>query len=440
MAGGEGTRLRPVSGKCPKPMVKLLGRPLLAHALELLKKHQITQVCMTLCSDPQQIKDYFGDGRDFGMELSYMVEEEPLGTAGSVAACGEFTRGEDFLVLSGDAVCDFNLSALIAEHRRHRPAVTMALYTHPEPLQYGLVLTRPDKSVLSFIEKPGWERVVTDLVNTGIYVISPEAIRAVPETGTFDFARQLFPLLMGRGEILRGVPMSGYWCDVGNPGAYLTCAMDALAGKIRLNPKLPQIAPGIYAHKLPRGVTLEPPCYLADTAVIEPGAVIGPGAVIDQNSRIGAGAVVIGSVVDGATVGQNCLISGSVVCPGAFVPPGSRMCQGSVVAAPGSKIPPELKKPEAEEPLVRPGESAVLIPCENRAAVMRAMAESLAEFGADFSDGIRISDERGQVHIAPLSDRSAISLDFIPRAKGDAVALKRKYEGLLMEKIDGQGC
>ena len=234
LAGGEGTRLKSVTGDLPKPMVELAGKPVLAHILDLLKRSGITDVCMALHYRPEVIRDHFGDGSAYGMRLQYRVETALRGTAGAVRDCADFYADRDFLVISGDCVCDFDLKALMEAQRRHKSAVTMALYAHEQPLQYGIVLTDRADRVVSFVEKPDWSRVVSDLVNTGIYIISPEAMTYVPQDRSFDFAKDLFPLLMQQGHEIRAVRMDGYWCDIGTPRAYYQCCVDALDGKVRL--------------------------------------------------------------------------------------------------------------------------------------------------------------------------------------------------------------
>ncbi len=234
LAGGEGRRLKSVTGDLPKPMVDLCGKPVLEHILDLLKRNGITNACMALHYRASVIRDYFGDGSRFGMHLRYHEEAAQLGTAGGVRACADFRGDRDFLVISGDCVCDFDLKALIEAHRRRKSAVTLALYASENPLQYGIVLTDSTDRVVSFVEKPDWARVVSDLVNTGIYVISPEAMRHVPEGVPFDFAKDLFPLLMERGYEIGALRMEGYWCDIGTPRAYHQCCVDALDGRIRL--------------------------------------------------------------------------------------------------------------------------------------------------------------------------------------------------------------
>lgn len=236
MAGGEGTRLRPVTGELPKPMAPLLGRPMLEHIVRLLKKHGFTDICAALKYRAEDIERAFGDGAALGVHMQYRVEREALGTAGGVKNCADFYGDEDFLVISGDAACDLDLSRLMREHRESDAAVTLALHRSREPLSYGLAVTDGDGDVRCFIEKPQWSRVVTDLVNTGIYILSPRAMALVPEGRPFDFAKELFPLLLARGERLRGVALDGYWCDVGTPLAYYRCCIDALEGRLDILP------------------------------------------------------------------------------------------------------------------------------------------------------------------------------------------------------------
>lgn len=252
MAGGMGSRLKAITGDRPKPMVPLLGRPLMEYILELLRSQGFDQVCAAVRYRAGDIMAHFGDGSRFGVEMQYRVEEEPLGTAGAVKNCRDFYGGEDFLVISGDAACDFQLSRLMEEHKRRGAAVTLALCRHSEPLSYGLAVTDGEGRIRSFVEKPDWSRVVTDLVNTGIYVISPRIMELVPEGREFDFAKDLFPLLLSRGELLLGLPMEGYWCDVGSPLSYYRCCADALEGKLRLD------FPELFRPPIPSGGDVPP--------------------------------------------------------------------------------------------------------------------------------------------------------------------------------------
>lgn len=243
MAGGMGTRLRSITGDTPKPMVPLLGRPMMEHIIILLREQGFTDICAAVRYRAGDIMGYFGDGSRFGVKLQYRVEDRALGTAGGVKNCRDFYGDEDFLVISGDAACDFELRTLMDAHRSRGADATIALYRSSEPLRYGLAVTDSEGLVHSFIEKPDWSRVVTDLVNTGIYVLSPRAIELVPDGVEYDFGKQLFPQLLESGGTVLGVPMDGYWCDVGTPLSYYRCCADALEGRLRLD--LPeQFRPG----------------------------------------------------------------------------------------------------------------------------------------------------------------------------------------------------
>lgn len=235
MAGGMGTRLRSITGDTPKPMVPLLGRPMMEHIIILLREQGFTDICAAVRYRAGDIMGYFGDGSRFGVRLQYRVEDRALGTAGGVKNCRDFYGDEDFLVISGDAACDFELRTLMDAHRRSGADATIALYRSREPLRYGLAVTDHDGLVRSFIEKPDWRRVVTDLVNTGIYVLSPRVMELVPDSAEYDFGKQLFPRLLESGRTVLGVPMDGYWCDVGTPLSYYRCCVDALEGRLHLD-------------------------------------------------------------------------------------------------------------------------------------------------------------------------------------------------------------
>jgi dTDP-glucose pyrophosphorylase len=186
------------------------------------------------------------------MHIEYRVEDQPLGTAGGVKNCADFWAEDDFLVISGDAACDFDLQALMARHRESGSAATIALSRQAVPLRYGLAVTDGENRVRSFVEKPVWQRVVTDLVNTGIYVLSPRAMDYVPRGRPYDFAKDLFPLLLERGETVLGLPMEGYWCDVGTPLSYYQCCVDALEGRLKLDvPEAFRPRAGTPGHRRP---------------------------------------------------------------------------------------------------------------------------------------------------------------------------------------------
>ena len=191
MAGGEGSRLRPLTCDMPKPMMPVLDRPIMEYALRLLRRHGITRAAVTLGYMPDRVRDYFGDGSRLGVELSYYVEKAPLGTAGGVKAAAGFLD-ETFIVLSGDGLTDCDLSAALEFHRRKGALMTMVLKRVPVPLEYGVVETDEGGRVRRFVEKPGWGEVFTDTVNTGIYIMEPEALNLIP-AGPCDFGRELLP-------------------------------------------------------------------------------------------------------------------------------------------------------------------------------------------------------------------------------------------------------
>ncbi len=332
MAGGEGTRLRPVSVNRPKPMTELFDRPVLEHILRLLKKNGVTEACLTLKYLPQMIREYFGSGEAFGVRLDYRVEKEALGTAGGVKNCADFIGGEDFLVLSGDCVCDFDLKALMDFHREKKAEATLALYSHKTPLEYGLVVTDDTGRVERFLEKPAWDSVLTDRINTGIYILSPSVLDDIPKNKPYDFGRELFPRFLENGRALYGRAMEGYWCDIGTGGAYLQCCMDILDGGVGVVMDLPPQKEGVWTSSpLPEGTQLVPPVYIGRGAVVDRGAKLGPYAIVGADSVVGSGARVLHSVLCGAVISENASVTGAVVCRGASIGRGSVLCEGSIV-------------------------------------------------------------------------------------------------------------
>ena len=198
MAGGEGTRLRPLTSNQPKPMVPIVGKPCMEHILELLGRNGFDDVIVTLAFMPQSIRSYFGDGESLGLSIGYSVEESPLGTAGSVRlASGKLD--DTVLVISGDALCDIDLAQLVEFHKERGAAVTIGLKSVENPLEFGIVVTDEDGRIERFLEKPSWGQVFSDTINTGIYVLEPEVLKHVPTDRPYDFSKELFPLLLEMG-------------------------------------------------------------------------------------------------------------------------------------------------------------------------------------------------------------------------------------------------
>ncbi|MGM9522544.1 MAG: sugar phosphate nucleotidyltransferase [Oscillospiraceae bacterium] len=386
MAGGEGTRLRPVTSGRPKPMVELLGKPLLEHTIELLKKYGIKEICFTLRYLPKTIEDYFSDGSGFGVKIISRVEEQPLGTAGSVRACADFIGDEDFLVISGDAVCDFDLSKCIEFHKEKNAEATLVLYEHPEPTEYGLVVTDSDGRIKSFVEKPAWDMVMTNRINTGIYILSPSVLKDIAPGEAFDFGRDLFPKLLKEGRRLYGFCAEGYWCDVGSPQSYRECCSDVISGRTKINIDAPERAPGIWSKQpVPPGVRLTAPVYIGDGCALMPGAQIGPECVISSGSTVMQGARIKNSVINGACVKENAKITGAIVGRGAAIGEHAEIGEGCVIGDEarigcGCQVSPGVKIWTSRR--TAPGE-----------VIKRSITGSCAQTAPGFSADGRISGE-----------------------------------------------
>ncbi|MEF3306129.1 sugar phosphate nucleotidyltransferase [Paenibacillus sp. GYB003] len=318
MAGGKGTRLRPLTCQLPKPMVPLLGRPCMEYIIDLLKTYGITQIGVTTQFMPEVIRNHFGDGRDFGVELHYFEEDAPLGTAGSVKNAAAFLD-ERFVVISGDALTDFDLETAIRFHESKEALATIVLTRVRRPLEYGVVMTDEEGRIVRFLEKPDWSEVFSDTVNTGIYVLEPEALQGVAEGKEQDFSNDLFPLLMKRGERLYGCVSEGYWSDIGNMEQYRQAHFDMLDGKVKAAFKGRELYPGVYVEDgvmLPSGCAgWDGPVYIGRGTVIEESAQIGAYTVLGSGNRIGCGSTLRQTIMwDHNRIGERSEISGATLC------------------------------------------------------------------------------------------------------------------------------
>jgi mannose-1-phosphate guanylyltransferase/phosphomannomutase len=316
MAGGEGTRLRPLTSNQPKPMVPIVGKPCMEHIVELLRAHGFEDVVITVAFLPQAIRSYFGDGESLGLNIEYSVEESPLGTAGSVRLAGD-KLDDTFLVISGDALCDFDLTKLVEFHRQREAAVTIGLKSVENPLEFGIVVTDEDGRVERFLEKPSWSQVFSDTINTGVYVLEPEVLRHVPTDRPFDFSKELFPLLLEMGRPLYGLPMDGYWQDIGNLDQYRQANFDALDGSVRLDIPGVRLRGNIWVGD---GVELddidriEGPAFLGNYCRIARDAIVGPHSVLSTSVTLRERARTARSVVDAATyIGRGAVVEGAIV-------------------------------------------------------------------------------------------------------------------------------
>jgi mannose-1-phosphate guanylyltransferase/phosphomannomutase len=316
MAGGEGTRLRPLTSNQPKPMVPIVGKPCMEHILELLRKHGFDDVIITLAFLPQAIRSYFGSGDALGLSIEYSVEESPLGTAGSVRlASGKLD--DTVLVISGDALCDIDLGKLLAFHREKGAAVTIGLKSVENPLEFGIVVTDEDGRIERFLEKPSWGQVFSDTINTGIYVLEPEVLKHVPTDRPYDFSKELFPLLLEMGRPLYGMVCDGYWQDIGNLDQFRQANFDALDGQVELDIPGMRLRGNIWIGE---GVEIddledvEGPAFIGNYCRISPQASIGPYSVLSASVTLRERARTVRSVIDASThLGRSALVEGAIV-------------------------------------------------------------------------------------------------------------------------------
>ncbi len=316
MAGGEGTRLRPLTSTQPKPMVPVANRPMMEHVVALLVRHGLRDIVVTVAFQANAIRTYFGDGAELGVHMAYATEEHPLGTAGSVRNAMD-ELDEPFVVISGDVLTDIDLSELIRFHSSHAAVATVALKAMDNPVDFGVVITRADGSIERFLEKPTWGQVFSDTVNTGCYVLDPSIFDAIPPGQAVDFSGEVFPQLLAEGRRLFGWVAEGYWEDVGTLEAYIRAHQDVLDGRVEV--------------AVP-GYSLEAGLHVGEGSEVDPGAAIAGPAIIGDYCRVEAGARLEAYTVLGSNVrvGPEALVERSVVHDNVYLGPGVRV-RGSVV-------------------------------------------------------------------------------------------------------------
>ena len=298
LAGGEATRLRPLTCNIPKIMAPVLNRPFFEHLIGYLKKHNIVDIILTIGKPPDQIQSYFGDGSDFGVKMVYLVESFPLGTAGAVKNAERFLD-DPFLVFNGDIFTKIDLSSMISLHGQRKASVSIALTPVDDPAAYGVVETDSQGRVKRFVEKPKRDEVTTNMINAGIYILEPDILGYIPPDAFSMFERDVFPLLLQRGEAIYAYPSKAYWIDIGTPEKYLKLHHDLL------NCCLPD-----------KGMEFEGKSSVHSSAQIEGPAIIGEGCFIDRNSMIKGPAALgarcrieEGAIVEGAILWQDCKVS-----------------------------------------------------------------------------------------------------------------------------------
>jgi mannose-1-phosphate guanylyltransferase / phosphomannomutase len=317
MAGGEGTRLRPMTANQPKPLLPVANRPIMEHVLRLLKKHGFEETVVTVQFLAALVRNYFGDGEDVGMFLQYATEEMPLGTAGSVKNAEDALKDSPFLVISGDALTDMDLTEMCRFHKENSALVTVGLTRVPDPLEFGIVIADEDGRIQRFLEKPTWGQVFSDTVNTGVYIMEPEVLAEVSPKESVDWSHDVFPKLLARGAPIYGYISDKYWEDVGTLESYLKAQADVLSKKVEVDIAGFEVSPGVWVAEgadVDPDAVLKGPVVIGDYAKIEAGATIREFSVIGANVVVKEGAFIHRAVVhNNVFVGQGTTLRGCVV-------------------------------------------------------------------------------------------------------------------------------
>ena len=445
MAGGEGSRLRPLTSRRPKPLAPVANKPVMEHIVDLLRRHGFTDVIATLHYLADEVEAHFGDGSAFGVQMSYVVEDTPLGTAGAVKLADTLLGDEPFLIISGDALTDLDLRAIVEDHARNGADATIVLQRVPNPLEFGVVITDEHGRITRFLEKPSWGEIFSDTINTGIYVLNPQVLDYMERGRQYDFSREIFPQMLHEGKRLQGYVGGSYWTDIGNLQQYQQANYDALNGRVRIEMSGTEIAPGIWAGE---GTRVDPaarmiaPVALGRNVIIEAGAVVGAESVIGNSGVVAKNAVVHRTIAwedayigeqaslggctladrnivkdhvqigDGTVVGTGCILgSGSLLRPNIKLWPDKNVQSGSIVSMsliygikwPGSlfggagvtglanvEITPEfaLKLGQAYGSMLRPGQTVFTSRDANAAArvLNRCIISGLLSVGVDVED------------------------------------------------------
>ncbi|MBM3777473.1 MAG: NDP-sugar synthase [Acidimicrobiia bacterium] len=334
LAGGRGTRLRPLTLHTPKPIVPIFDRPFLDYQIELLRRvPEIDEVILSLNYQPRRIEEMFGDGAGRGLSIRYVVEPVPLGTGGAVKYAGDRLT-DSVVVFNGDVLTAIDLDAVIRLHRERRATATIVLTPVPDPTAYGLVETDDLANVRRFIEKPDPSEITTNLINAGIYVLEPETFDRIPRDVSWSIERSYFPSLVEDGSTFVAYVYDGYWIDIGTPEKYLQVHRDIMDGRFEAAPFKGLTGDRILAASTARvdpAARLEGPCFLDEGVTVKAGAHVGPHAIVGRQGRIDEGARVSASIlwpnarvgaeatVQDAIVGRSCHVGRSAIVTGGAV-------------------------------------------------------------------------------------------------------------------------
>jgi NDP-sugar pyrophosphorylase family protein len=335
LVGGQGTRMRPLTDHLPKNIVPLCGTPFLTYQIEYLKKAGVKEVVFSLGYRPDDIQKVFGDGRKLKVKIHYVVEKEPLGTAGAVKNAQKYVKGSPVIVLNGDILTDIPLKKMIAAHRKNKNIATLGLFRVEDPTAYGLVLLDAKNQITKFLEKPAPGEVVTDTINAGVYVFEPGVFGYIPEAQNYSAERGLFPGLLAAKERFGGFTWKGYWQDIGTPRKYLTTNWDVLEGAFPVFGKMKKKPGSVYIGKgveIAKGAVVKGPAYLGDGCVIGEGAKILPLSVLGAKCKVGKGAIVSKSVLwDQSSIGAGAEVVETIMGRRCEIQKGAKVPENTVL-------------------------------------------------------------------------------------------------------------
>jgi NDP-sugar pyrophosphorylase family protein len=316
LAGGKGTRLRPLTVHTPKPIVPIFNRPFLYYQIDLLRQvPEIDEVILSLNYQPRRIEEIFGDGEGLGLKLRYVVEPMPLGTAGAVRYAGD-SLTESVVVFNGDVLTQVDLRAVLQLHRERKAKATIVLTPVENPRAYGLVETDARGNVQRFLEKPGEDEITCNTINAGIYVLEPDTFDRIPKDTAWSIERSYFPSLIERGETFVAYVYDGYWIDIGTPAKYLQVHRDIMDGQYTAPPfdgapKQAWISPGA---RIDEGVEVHGPCFVDDGVVVKSGTRIMPYSVIGRQTHVDESSLIEASIVwPNGWIGREAMVKGSIL-------------------------------------------------------------------------------------------------------------------------------
>lgn len=316
-----GTRLRPLTDRLPKPMVPVMGKPLLERNLESLRQHGVDEVVLSTCYKPEAIERYFGDGSALGLKIHYACEDFPLGTGGAIKNCQEYFN-DTFFIFNSDILSNINFTEMLRYHKRKRADVTIAVTRVKNPSAYGVIEYDGNGYASSFREKPAPEEVVSHFINAGIYIFEPEVLKRIPAGQAVSVEREIFPGLLRDGRKIAVYQGCSYWLDIGTPEKYIRAHRDSFEEKLRF-PETNFRRRAVYGSPnvtISKTAVLRGPVYLGRDVRIGPGAVVGPFAVIGGNSVIGKNAKVSDCILwDGVAVEYGAELSGCIVTDGSVI-------------------------------------------------------------------------------------------------------------------------